>query len=337
MSAFGLFDIFQVNPDAPTGPTWQAHLDVARLADRLGLDYVFFAERHFMPHYRASTPGLLLAALAATTTRVRLGTMAWTLALHHPVFLAEKISALDHLSGGRLEVGLGLGHRPQEIAAIGLPAEHRQALFLEALLMMRQLWLGKPYTYDGALYHVRDVLVDPPLQKPHPPLWYAGNDPAAAGWAKRNGLSLAIGFQPDEALRAPAEAFAGADGRLAVMRHLYIAASDDAAREEIVNDLMRVGAELAANPRGIPNAPTTPPSRAEAERQHADLLAKQVIIAGGPETVAAEIARTMFALGADVFLANIHLTGVEDARLRATLTRYAEDVIPRVRDILAAS
>ena len=66
-------------------------------------------------------------------------------------------------------------------------------------------------------------MVDPPIQRPHPPLWYAGNDPAVVGWAKRHGLNLAIGFQPDAALRAPAEAFAGGDGRLAIMRHIYVA------------------------------------------------------------------------------------------------------------------
>jgi alkanesulfonate monooxygenase SsuD/methylene tetrahydromethanopterin reductase-like flavin-dependent oxidoreductase (luciferase family) len=333
--AFGLFDIFQVDPALPTGESWRSHLEHARLADALGLEFIFLAERHFMPLYRAATPGLLLANLAATTTHARLGVMAWTLALHHPVLLAEEISALDHLSGGRLEVGVGLGHRPQEISGLGLPAEHRQAIFLEALMMLRQLWQGKPYTYDGAMYHVKDVLVDPPLQRPHPPFWYAGNDPATAAWAKRLGLNLAIGFQPDAALRAPAEAFVGGAGRLAVMRNIYVAESDAAAREEIVADLMRVGEELAANPRGFAAAPAAPLTHADAERQQADLLAKQVVVAGGPETVAAEIAGTLSTLGANVFLANIHLSGVDDARLRGTLTRFAEDVIPRVRATMA--
>jgi alkanesulfonate monooxygenase SsuD/methylene tetrahydromethanopterin reductase-like flavin-dependent oxidoreductase (luciferase family) len=335
---FGIFDILQVDPDVPTRESLAAHLAHLQLADQLGLEYAFISERHFMPYYRAATPSLVLAHLAALTSRIRLGVMAYTLALHNPVLLAEEISALDHLSDGRLEVGVGLGHRPQEIDAIGLPAEHRHAIFLECLNVMRQLWGGEPVSAEGALYRLRDVLIDPPLQRPHPPLWYAGNDPNAAAWSARNGLSLAVGFQPDLALQVPARAFREArdDGsaRLAVMRHIYVAGTDEQAREEIVTDLMRLGAELAANPRGIPNTPATPPTRDEAERQYADNDRNQIVVSGSAERVAEQITATMRALGADIFLANVHLTGVDDARVRRTLRRFAEDVVPRVRGSL---
>jgi alkanesulfonate monooxygenase SsuD/methylene tetrahydromethanopterin reductase-like flavin-dependent oxidoreductase (luciferase family) len=348
---FGIFDILQTTPERSTGEFLAEHLGHLRLADELGLDYIFVAERHFMPFYRAATPGLLLAHLAATTTRARLGVLAYTLALHHPAFLAEEISALDYLSGGRLEVGVGLGHRPQEISSVGLPAEHRQALFLEVLLLLRRLWQGDPVAHDGVLYHLRDVLIDRPLQQPHPPLWYAGSDPAAAGWAARNGLSLAIGFQPDDGLLAPADAFRAAraaqssgaepgtsrnergpaDTRLAIMRHVYVAESDERAHEQMVDDLLRLGADLAANPRDVPDAPSTPPTRASAERQLADMLAKQVVVAGGAARVANEISTTLRRLDADVFLANVHLQGVDDASVRASLTRFAREVVPAVR------
>ena len=336
---FGLFDILQVDPNRPTGETLREHLAHAELADQLGFDYLFFAERHFMPLYRAATPGLLLARLSATTSRARLGVMAYTLALRNPVLLAEEISTLDHLTDGRLEVGVGLGHRPQEIAALGLPVEHRQAIFMESLVMLHALWRGEPYSWDGGLQHVRDVLVDMPLQRPHPPLWYAGSDPDAASWAARNGLSLAIGFQPDAALRAPAEAFRaelpdGADSKLAVMRHVYVAASDAEARDEMVADLLRIGAELAATPLGGSQVPSAPLTLADAQRQQSDLLAKQVIVAGGPATVAAELTRTLHTLNANVFLANVHLAGVDDARVRRTLSLLAHEVLPNVRDAL---
>lgn len=338
---FGIFDILQVDPQRPTRESLLAHLSHHQYADELGLEYIFVAERHFMPLYRAATPGLLLAALATSTRQARLGTLAYTLALHHPALLAEEISALDHLSDGRLEVGIGLGHRPEEISALGFPVEHRQAIFLEVLMMMREMWAGLPLSRDGGLYRVRDVLVDPPLQRPHPPLWYAGNDPQIAGWAARSGFSMAVGFQPDEALRAPAEAYhtaespEGARSRLALMRHIYVAESAEQAREEIIADLMRLGAELAANPRGIPHAPSEPPTRAEAERQYLDQKARQIIVSGDVEEVAQALAASFRLLGLNVFLANVHLTGVEDARIRRTLRLYAEQVAPRVRELLA--
>jgi alkanesulfonate monooxygenase SsuD/methylene tetrahydromethanopterin reductase-like flavin-dependent oxidoreductase (luciferase family) len=338
---FGIFDILQVDPERQTRAILSERLGQHQYADELGLDFIFVAERHFMPFYRAATPNLLLATLAATTSNARLGTMAYTLALHNPALLAEEISTLDHLSDGRLEVGVGLGHRPEEISAIGLPAEHRYAIFLECLTMMLEMWTGRPVTRDGGLYHMRDILVDPPLQRPHPPLWYAGNDPKIAGWARQFGLSLALGFQPDEALRGPAEAFRAVEpsvempSRLALMRHVYVAETAERARAEIIDDLMRLGAELASNPRGITNAPQHPPTRADAERQYLDQRERQIVVSGDAEEVAQVLAASARTLGLDVFLANAHLMGVEDARIRRTLRLYAEQVAPRVRELLA--
>ncbi len=337
---FGIFDIFQVDPDRPTQESLTEHIGHHVLADQLGFDYIFLAERHFMPFYRATSPGLIIAALSMSTSHARLGVLAYTAALHNPVLLAEEISSLDHLTDGRLEVGLGLGHRPQEIAGLGLPVEHRQAIFLENLLMMRDMWRGQPYAYNGALYHVRDIWVDPPAQSPHPPIWYAGGDPAATAWAARNGLSQAIGFQPDEDLLVPASAFHESEKnelaprqRLALMRHFYVAETDEQAKEEIIDDLQKLGAALAADPKGLANAPTEPPSREEAEAQYEDQLKRQIIVAGGPETVARNIASSIEILKLDVVLANVHLMGVEDLRVRRTLTLLAEEVIPRVQKL----
>jgi alkanesulfonate monooxygenase SsuD/methylene tetrahydromethanopterin reductase-like flavin-dependent oxidoreductase (luciferase family) len=333
---FGVFDIMQVDPRISTSKSVASHLAIARDADRLGLDYAFVAERHFMPMYRAATPGLLIANLAATTQRIRLGVLAYTLPLRNPVLLAEETSMLDHLSGGRLEIGVGLGHRPQEIDSLGLPSQHRQALFLESFGLLQKLWHGAPLTFDGAAYHVRDVQVDPPEQRPHPPLWYAGNDPVVAGWAARSGLSLAIGFQNDENLRAPAAAFTHArrdsgTSRLAVMRTVYVSVTDAAAREEIIQDLMRVGADLLADPRGIDTSTMAPPTRATAERQHAEQDARQVVVSGGPDRVAEALTRTMSTLQADVLLANVHLAGIGEERVRRSLRLFAEEVVPAVR------
>lgn len=340
---FGMFDIFQVDPERLTRDSLLEHLGHHQLADELGLDYIFLAERHFLPMYRATSPGLLLANLATRTQHARLGVLGYTLAIHNPVFLAEEISTLDHLTNGRMEVGIGLGHRPEEISGLGLPVEHRQTIFLDCLLMMRDLWTGRPYSHDGVLFRVRDVLVHPPIQQPHPPVWYTGGNPEAAAWAKRNGLSLAVGFQPDESLTAPARAFHeetapddAPPARLALMRHIYVADSDEQAREEIISDLMRLGEQLAANPTGVPNAPTSPPTRQDAERQYQEQQDRQIVVSGGPEKVAGELARTIQTVETDVFLANVHLMGVEDERVRRTLTLFAEQVVPRVREILEA-
>jgi alkanesulfonate monooxygenase SsuD/methylene tetrahydromethanopterin reductase-like flavin-dependent oxidoreductase (luciferase family) len=115
------------------------------------------------------------------------------------------------------------------------------------------------------------------------------------------------------------------------MRNVYIADNDAAARDEIVADLVRIGDALSAAP-GAPLQPApVPGSRADAERQCENLIARQIVVAGGVETVAREIAASMTTLGVDVFLANVHLAGVEDSRVRRTVTRFATEVVPLVK------
>lgn len=339
---FGIFDIMQVETQRPTAEVLAERLSHHQEADRLGLDYVMLAERHFMSHHRASSPGLLLARLSATTGQIRLGVLAYTLALHNPVLLAEEISTLDHLTGGRLEVGLGLGHRPQEIAALGLPAEHRQSIFIENLMIMRQAWEGQPFNFEGGLYKLSEIWVDPPFQRPHPPIWFAGNDPQVTAWAARNGLSLAVGFQPDESLTNSTAAYwaetppEGAPRqRVALMRYLYLAEDSDRAREEFIEHLMRVDAELRPL-TGEPQARRGPLSREEAEAQYEEQITRQIVIAGDPEEAATAIAVSLRSLRANVFLANIHFALLDDARIRRILRLYAEEVAPRVKAKLAA-
>lgn len=357
---FGIFDIMQVVPATPSRVAFAEHLAAAELADRVGLDYYFTAERHFMPFYRTPAPSVWLGAVAARTARIRLGTLAYTVALHNPMRLAEEISMLDHLSGGRIEVGVGLGHRPEELVSLGIDPRLRQPMLVEGVVLMQRAWRGEPFHHPGHAWKFQDLYVEAPLQRPFPPQWYAGNDPEAARWAALNGLSLAIGFQPDERLRAPSEAYHAAvdeveqstdppergplPQRLALMRHVYVAESDEQAMEEMIGDLMAIGdavGSLTPNPsptgasareRGAGSGPRNL-SRGEAEREVGRLREQQIVVAGGPETVAAALAATIAMLGLDVYLANPWLTGVDARRVERTIRLLAEEVALRVREM----
>ncbi|MBX6341645.1 MAG: LLM class flavin-dependent oxidoreductase [Thermomicrobiaceae bacterium] len=342
---FGIFDIMQVPPGVPSQEAFADHLADVELADGLGLDLYFAAERHFMPYYRTPSPSVWLAAVASRTRRIRLGALAYTVPMHNPVRLAEEVAMLDHLSGGRMEVGIGLGHRPEELASIGVDPQLRQPLLLEGLVLMLRAWRGEPFHHPGQMYRFHDLYVEAPVQRPHPPLWYAGNDPLAVQWAARNGLSVAVGFQPNQALLAPcavyrttvqSEGKPDAPNHLALMRHLYVADSDREAREEMTRDLMRIGEAFAASPRQLAGIGERPKrlSRAEAEASAARLVEQDVVVAGSAATVAERVASTMRLLMLDVFLANPYLTGVEEERVRRTLRLYATEVVPRVRELL---
>lgn len=344
---FGLFDIMQVLPEKSSQRAYAEHLADAVVADESGLDYYFVAERHFMPLYRSTAPSVWLAAVAARTKRIRLGAMAYTVPLHNPVQLAEEISMLDHLSGGRMEVGVGLGHRVEELMSLGVDPAYRQPLMLEGLVLMTRAWRGEPFSHPGQVYQYDNVYVEAPLQRPHPPLWFAGNDPEAIGWAARNGLSVAVGFQPDSRLVVPANAYrsaettgtaatAGAGPQLALMRHIYVAESDERAMDEMTKDIMQIGAHFATIPHGINAAPPSKMTRDQARASIDQMIETDVMIAGSPETCAQRLAQTARRLKLDVFLANPYLTGVESRRVRRTIRLLASTVGPRVEQILAS-
>ena len=341
---FGIFDIMQVPPGTPSRVAFAEHLADVALVDELGLDYYFAAERHFMPYYRTPSPSVWLAACAARTTRVRLGALAYVVPLHNPMRLAEEVAMLDHLSDGRMEVGFGLGHRPEELISLGIDPAARQPLMMEGIVLMQRAWRGERFDHPGAAWQFDDLYVEAPIQRPYPPLWYAGNDPQAAQWAANNGLSLAVGFQGTEQLLGPCAVFRvaqqerdapAAHQRLAMMRHLYVADTEAQAEDEMTRDIMRLGDVLAASPREIAGALPEKLSRADARRSVARLKTQEVVIAGSAESCARTLAAVSKRLMLDVFLANPYLTGVEPERVRRTLRLYATEVAPRVRELLA--
>lgn len=343
----GLFDIFQVDPlnQATHGEVYQQRLDDLTLADELGFEVAFVAERHFMSNYRCPAPGPWIGAASQRTTRLRLGVLAYTLPIHAPAALAEEIAVLDHLSDGRLEVGLGLGHRPEELVALGVDPATRIPAYQERLAVMRALWSGGQVTLETTLTRVHEVAIHPlTLQQPHPPLWYPGTDKGAAAWAASQGMNLAVGFASDDRLRPATEAFAlGRRGRrlaaeqagepvpatrIALMRHVYVAESDERAHAEMTDDLMRLHETVRGNQDEQEGS--RPDRRAEAEASLADMLQNQVIIAGSPETVAATIQESGTALDLDLFLANVYVTGIETERVHRALRLLGNEVGPRL-------
>lgn len=342
---FGIFDIMQVLPGTTSQQAFDEHLAAASLADELGLDFYFAAERHFMPYYRTPSASVWLAAAAARTQKIRLGAMAYTVALHNPVRLAEEISMLDHLSGGRMEVGLGLGHRVEELVSLGVDPELRQLMLIEGIVLIDRAFRGEVFQHPGQVWQFSNLYVEPPLQPGGPPLWYAGNDPQAIEWSGRNGLSAAIGFQPDERLLEPSQAFQQARQnqkdagenverlRLALMRGIYVAESDEQATEDLVAMVTSSGATFSALlPPGQP--PKEPPTPEEAREQVERMHQERIIVSGGPERVARYIGAANRRLGIDVFLANPWQSGVSREQIERTIRLYATEVVPRARKMV---
>jgi alkanesulfonate monooxygenase SsuD/methylene tetrahydromethanopterin reductase-like flavin-dependent oxidoreductase (luciferase family) len=170
-------------------------LEEIECADRLGFGAVWLAERHLSrSRPLAAAPDLVLAAAAQRTRRIGLGVGPVALALHPPVQLAERIAALDQLSGGRVELAVGRGALPAEFAAFGVRAEDRHALNDEALAVLRASFTGAAVSFQGRQVRLDQAEILPRvLQQPHPPLWCAAATRAGFEWAVRERLGLQLG------------------------------------------------------------------------------------------------------------------------------------------------
>lgn len=174
-------------------------LEQIELADRLGYGCAWLVEHHFLRGYsHSSKPELLLAAAAARTRRIRLGHAIIPLPLHHPVHVAERVAALDILSSGRLEVGIGRGFSPREHAAFGVDPGSSREIVDESLDILLQSFERRPVTYRGRHFRMDGLDILPyVIQEPHPPLWTAAVSPDTYKWAAARRLGVLAGpFKP---------------------------------------------------------------------------------------------------------------------------------------------
>jgi probable F420-dependent oxidoreductase len=129
----------------------------------------------------------LLTFAAAHTSRVRLGCAVHLAAVRNPVYLAMSLTTLDHLSGGRMIEGVGLG-TPDHDAAFRIDASTRVARFIEGIRLMKALWTEPRITHEGRFFRLQDATMEPkPVQRPHPPVWFGGSHPDALRRAVRFG------------------------------------------------------------------------------------------------------------------------------------------------------
>ncbi len=150
-----------------------------RRAEALGFDAAVTID-HLLttpPAYTCTwlEPMALLSALAGVTERIRLGTMVLVLPLRNPVYVAKEWATLDLLSGGRSILGVGVGWAEEEFRLMSVPRSERGRRMEEGLELIQALWGGDGVTYEGRIFRVRDLTIEPkPVQKPHPPIWIGG-------------------------------------------------------------------------------------------------------------------------------------------------------------------
>jgi F420-dependent oxidoreductase-like protein len=191
------------------GVTWDDWLALARATEELGFEGLFRSD-HYGTVVAEDERGSLdawatLAALAAVTSRIRLGTLVSPATFRHPSVLAKNAVTVDHVSGGRLELGLGAGWNESEHARYGFPfppLRERMDAFAEQLEIVHRQWHDEPFAFEGEHYRLTDSDARPkPVQSPHPPLIVGGSGrkrsvALAAKWADEYN---AVSPTPDEA------------------------------------------------------------------------------------------------------------------------------------------
>jgi alkanesulfonate monooxygenase SsuD/methylene tetrahydromethanopterin reductase-like flavin-dependent oxidoreductase (luciferase family) len=174
--------------------TTSTHLEEAVLAEELGFDNVWASEHHFAKDAWNPSPITFLAAVAARTERVRIGTYVLLLPFHNPVRVAEDIAVLDNISGGRVDLPVGVGSAAEEFRTFGIPFNERLGRTFEALRIIERCFAGEEFSHKGKYYefaHVR--MTTTPVQNPGPPIWVASMDDQSVAWTARRGYHLAAG------------------------------------------------------------------------------------------------------------------------------------------------
>jgi alkanesulfonate monooxygenase SsuD/methylene tetrahydromethanopterin reductase-like flavin-dependent oxidoreductase (luciferase family) len=187
---FGVFD--HVDRGATSlAELYESRLKLAEIYDRSGFYAYHIAEHHATPLGMASSPGILLSAIAQRTKRLRFGPLVYILSLVHPLRVLEEVCMLDQMSGGRLEVGFGRGVSPIEVGYFGVDPQRSSKIYTEAYQIILQGLQSREINFDGEVFHLKEVPVEMEcVQKPHPPIWYGMSHPNAVPWAAQNAVNI---------------------------------------------------------------------------------------------------------------------------------------------------
>lgn len=219
---------------------WHEQLEQVRAARDAGFSFVSWGHHWLIHPFQHFQPIPVLARLAAEVPGMELATGVLLTPLLNPVQVAEDIATLDHICGGRLIFGVGLGYRPEEFEAAGGAMKERAGRFEEGLALMKRLWTEDTVTHHGRFYRVTDARPTArPYQKPYPRIWIAATSEAPLRRAARLGHAFfALGTQRHDTLASELALWRDELRRhghvlpadVPIHREMYVAASRDEAR-----------------------------------------------------------------------------------------------------------
>ena len=333
---FGIFDHLD-RSDLPLRDFYEQRLKVMEAFDRAGFYAYHVAEHHFTPLGMAPSPSVFLSAIAQRTQRLRFGTFVYALPIHHPLRVMEEICMLDHLSGGRVEMGFGRGSVPYEISYYGQDAEHRQEIYAEHLEVILKAFNTKTLNWQGQYDQFENVPMEiEPLQKPHPPLWYGAHSPDSAERAARKGLHMVCNDPPALAraihtrFRQVWREVNGADAalpKMGLVRMILVADSDDKAMAIARRAYLRWRHSFCY----LHDMHGTPPASPLNVESFDKLIEQGQAIAGSPETVRAFLAAQIEDSGTNYVVGQLCFGDLTLDEMLRSVELFAAHVMPALR------
>ena len=318
---------------------YEERLELVAAYDRLGFESYFVAEHHATPLGMAPSPGIFLSSVAQRTKRIRLGPLVYLLPLYDPLRLIWEICMLDHLSGGRFQLGVGRGISIFELTYHGVNAMHSRALFQETLDVVLLGLREKVLNYEGRHLVYNDVPMElQPVQIPHPPLWAGVNSPQSAGPVAKRGMNAVL-IAPVAPAQKSIEAYVstfratyGTDKplpKLGLARMIYVADNEKDAHTIAARAYASFYDSASTLYRRFATLPAVFPPLYDLVR------AAGVAIVGTPEQVREEIARQLRQTGANYLAGRFAFGDLTLAESMRSVELFAAEVIPGYRALAA--
>lgn len=344
MMRFGVANTLQLPPSAINthADLYREMLDQIELAEDLGFESAWLTEHHFLPDGICPSPLVIAAAMAARTSRMKIGTNMYLLPLHRPVQSAEDVAVLDNIAGGRFIFGVAAGYRPEEFAGHGEQRSGREKRMEEELEIIIKAWTTESFSFSGKHYQVKDLSVTPkPFQKPHPAIWFGAS--TRGGFRRAAKWGSALVASPRHHLNELKEhyriyrEFLREYGKQAsevpVIREVFVAETDAKAEAQARDGVMYLHAgmygkwakvrPLRDDSGELVRDPSTVTFESHRER----------FIIGDPNHCIREIEKYRREIGMDHLVCMMQLPGVDPQKTIKSMRLFAKEVMPHFQKV----
>lgn len=322
----------------------KTHADVYRemleqtvLAEELGFDSASLVEHHFQAD--GECPSLLAtaAAMAARTSRIKIGTAMYLLPLHRPVKTAEDVAVVDNIAGGRFVFGVAAGYRPEEFMGHGEERSGREKRMEEQLEILIKAWTTESFSFSGKHYQLKDLSVTPkPFQKPHPPIWFGASTKGGFRRAAKWGSALVASprhhiNELKEHYRIYRE-FLREHGRQAsvtpIIRQVYVAETAAKAEEESREGVIYIQAGMYGRWAQVRPLKDDKGQLVGGAGDVTFQTFRERFIIGDPDQCIREIEKYREEVGMDYLMCMMQFPGVDSQKTVKSMRLFAKEVMP---------